>query len=76
MISLSPAVVFSLLVVGADGGEIFRDSRTLLAGDRQEVEIALPVLSGPHHLILQTEMAPDTRHSYNAWAQFLSPRIG
>lgn len=69
------AVVFSLLIVDADGTELFRDSRSLVCGEREEVEIALPPLAGWHHLILQTEMAPDASQNYNAWAQFLSPHI-
>jgi FkbM family methyltransferase len=69
------AVVFSLLIVGADGTELLHDSRSLVCGEREEVEIALPLLNGWHHLILQTEMAPDAPQNYNAWAQFLSPHI-
>ncbi len=71
----SPAVVFSLLVVDEDGAEIFHDSRTLLCGEREDVEIALPPLHGRYHLILQTEMAPEMTSNYNAWAHFLAPRI-
>lgn len=71
----SPSVVFSLLVVDEGGGEIVHDSRTLLCGEREDVEIELPALRGRYHLILQTEMAPDMTSNYNAWAHFLAPRI-
>jgi FkbM family methyltransferase len=72
----SHPVVFSLIVVGEDGRDVFRDSRTVNGGERAEVDIALPGLTGRFHLILQTEMAAEAPQNYNAWAQFLSPRIG
>ena len=71
----SPAVVFSFVVVGEDGTEMVHNSRTLLCGERQEVEIELPPLHGRYRLILQTEMAPEMTSNFNAWAHFLAPRI-
>ena len=72
----SPAIVFSFIVAREDGSEVFRSSRALASGERQDIALDLPQLTGRHHLILQTEMAPEAPQNFSAWAQFLSPRIG
>jgi hypothetical protein len=70
------AVVMSLIITREDGGEAFRASRRLAAMEQEELLLDLPTLHGRHHIILQTEMAPDAPNNFNAWAQFLAPRIG
>ncbi len=69
-------VAMSLIITREDGTETFRTSRTLAAGEQQELMLDLPALHGRHHIILQTEMAPGAPNNFSAWAQFISPRIG
>ncbi len=69
------AITFSLIVAREDGGELVRHSWTLGPREREEVDIAMQPLHGPHHIVLQTEMAAGSMVNYNAWAQFLAPRL-
>jgi FkbM family methyltransferase len=69
-------IVFTLIVAREDGVEVFRSSHTVASGERQALDLDLPPLHGRHHLILQTEMAPGAPQNFNAWAQWLAPRIG
>lgn len=69
-------VAMSLVVLREDGSEVFRASRTLAAGEQQDLVLDLPALHGRHQIILQSEMAAGAGNNYSAWAQFLSPRIG
>jgi hypothetical protein len=69
-------ITFTILVLREDGSEVFSATHTLASGDRQDLALALPPLHGRHHLVLQTEMAPGAPQNFNAWAQFLAPRIG
>jgi FkbM family methyltransferase len=69
-------VEFTFLVIGEDGGEVFRAGRTLNGGEQQALELDLPTLEGRHLLILQTEMAAGAPNNHSAWAQWRAPRIG
>lgn len=71
----APPVVFTVVIAREDNTEVMRQAWTLNVGERQEVDVAMPPLHGRHHLVLQTEMAAGTPHNYNAWAQFLAPRV-
>jgi FkbM family methyltransferase len=70
------SITFSLIVRSEDGNEILRAKHALDAQGTYHLTVALPRLVGRHHLILQTEMSAGSPHNYNAWARWLSPRIG
>ena len=72
----SPPILFTVLIQTPEGDEVFRAAHSLAAGARQEVTFDLPELAGPHHVVLQTEMADAGAQNFNAWAQFLAPRLG
>ena len=68
-------IAFSLIVAREDGSEVSRETWTVASGERQDINLDLPPLHGRHHLILQCEMIAGAPHNYNAWSQWLSPRI-
>ena len=69
------SVVFRVLISNEEGGEVFRAEHTVVTSEQHEFGLDFPALHGRHHIILETEMIPGAPHNYNAWAQFLSPRI-
>ncbi|MCX7381859.1 MAG: FkbM family methyltransferase [Alphaproteobacteria bacterium] len=71
----SAPIVFTVIIAGEDGTELVRQSWTVNPGERQDVDFSVPPLHGRHHLLLQTEMAAGAPYNYNAWAQFLAPRV-
>ncbi len=71
----SAPIVFSVMIAREDGTEVARRSWTMGPGEREEVDLSVSPLQGRHHFVLQTEMADGAPHNYNAWAQFIAPRI-
>lgn len=68
-------VIFTFQVTREDGVEVVHEQWAVGQGERREVTVDLPALHGRHHLILQTAMPEGAQHNYNAWAQWLSPRV-
>ncbi len=68
-------LVFTLIVQAEDGQEILRSQRTLAAQERALLAEPLPSLTGRHRIVLQTEMAADAPHNFNAWARWIDARV-
>ena len=69
-------VTFTVILQHADGREILRASHTLQARTHHAWTIPLPAPTGPHRIILQTELAPDSAHNHAAWARWFEPTVG
>ena len=68
-------IAFTVVVAREDGTELVRASRTVASREHLDLALDLPGLEGLHLVALQTEMAPGAANNFNAWAQFLSPRL-
>ncbi len=70
------SIVFTVIVTrDDDGSEVARAQHTLAARESHTLELNLPSPTGPHRIILQTEMQPGSPHNYNAWSHWLTPSV-
>jgi FkbM family methyltransferase len=69
------AVVFTLRIEREDGTVVVETERALVAQERMRFEQTFPPLIGRHRIILQTAMAPEAEHNFNAWARWLEPKL-
>ncbi|CAH2600275.1 conserved protein of unknown function [Rhodovastum atsumiense] len=69
------AVVFSLAIEDAAGAELLRAEQVVASRERMPWSVRLPALSGPHRVVLRTDMAPGAANNYNAWARWLEPEL-
>jgi|GEM_PF-1337196 len=68
-------IVFSLSIEGDADHAPVRYAQTLKAQESVRVTVPLAGLDGHVRVILQTEMAPDAPHNFNAWARWIAPRL-
>jgi FkbM family methyltransferase len=68
-------IVFSYALEREDGTVAARAAQTLNPLDNLRWVTPLPSLTGPHRIILQTEMAPGASNNFNAWARWIEPRL-
>jgi FkbM family methyltransferase len=68
-------IVFSLSIEGEAGRAPVRHAQTLKAQESVRLTVPLAELDGHVRVILQTEMAPDAPHNFNAWARWIAPRL-
>ncbi len=74
-ISGAHAIVFTVMVLHANGVVAARADERLEAGASGRLTLRLPEMDGPFHIVLQTEMAPGSTHNQMAWARFLEPKL-
>ena len=60
----------------ADGAVLMDSARRVLSGAGAEWSERIPMLTGPHEVVLETEMAPGANSNANAWARWIDPRLG
>jgi FkbM family methyltransferase len=68
-------IVFTVIVLNADGTPAGRAEATLRAKETGRLTLPLPELTGAYHVLLQTEMAPGAAHNQMAWSRWLEPRL-
>jgi hypothetical protein len=70
-------VIFRVVIRRLADGLVLMDSaRRVLAGAGAEWSEWIPVLRGPHEIVLETEMAPGASTNANARARWIDPRLG